>query len=198
MRLKLSETPESVALETALQYLKAGKIIAYPTETFYGLGVAYDNSEGLRRLWELKKRPPDKPFPLIVGDVDMLGLLTGVIDPVALALAARYWPGPLTILFNAKAGLSSFITGKDGKVAVRVPGAPAAGLAKYAMFPVTSTSANISNAPPPSDAQTVLDYFGDSIDLIIDGGRTRGGLPSTIVAIINGQIRVIRDGAARL
>ncbi|MBF0556452.1 MAG: threonylcarbamoyl-AMP synthase [Nitrospirae bacterium] len=178
--------------------MKAGKIIAYPTETFYGLGVAYDNSEGLKRLCELKKRPHDKPFPLIVADVNMLGLLARAIEPEALALAMKYWPGPLTILFNAKPGLSEFITGKEGKVAVRVPGAPAAWLASFIMFPVTSTSANISNEPPASDAQNVIDYFGDSIDLIIDGGKTRGTHPSTIVEVSGGKIRVIRDGAANL
>ncbi|MBF0457375.1 MAG: threonylcarbamoyl-AMP synthase [Nitrospirae bacterium] len=196
MRLKLSETPEAVIFETALKYLKSGKIIAYPTETFYGLGAAYDNNEALQRLWEIKRRSSGKPFPLIAADVNQLGVLASEIEPEALALIGKYWPGPLTILFNAKQGLSQFITGKEGKVAVRVPGSSAAlRLARYVMFPVTATSANISNEPPASDAQTVIDCFGDAVDMIIDGGSTRGGRPSTIVEVVNGHISVIRHGA---
>lgn len=199
MRLKLSETPETVIFENALKYLKSGKIIAYPTETFYGLGAAYDNIEALQRLWEIKNRPSGKPFPLIAADVNQLDVLTSEIEPEALALIGRYWPGPLTILFNAKPGLSAYITGRDGKVAVRVPGSSAAlRLARYVMFPVTATSANISNEPPASDAQTVIDCFGDAVDMIIDGGRTKGGHPSTIVEVFNGHISVIRHGAVKL
>jgi L-threonylcarbamoyladenylate synthase len=197
--LKLSGTPEPVILEAALKMLKEGKIIAYPTETFYALGVAYDSAVGLKRLWELKRRPHDKPFPLIAADVTRLGVLVEDIGPEALALIGQYWPGPLTILFDAKEGLSPFITSKDGKVAVRVPGGPfALALARYVQFPVTSTSANLSDEPPASEAQTVADYFGDSIDMIIDGGKTRGGAPSTIVAASGGLINVIRHGAVNL
>ncbi len=197
--IKLAETPEHVIFETALDYLKAGKIIAYPTETFYGLGVAFNNDEALRRLWELKRRPPDKPFPLIAADVNQLDTLVSRIEPEALALIGKYWPGPLTILFNARPGLSSFITGKEGRVAVRMPGPSAAlGLARYVQFPITATSANISNEPPASDVQTVIGYFGDSIDMIIDGGKTTGAPASTIVEVSDGQITVIRQGAVDL
>ncbi|MCG6551818.1 MAG: threonylcarbamoyl-AMP synthase [Candidatus Magnetominusculus sp. LBB02] len=198
--LKLSETPEPIIYETALQYLLAGKIIAYPTETFYGLGAAFDNTDGLKRLWEIKQRPSGKPFPLIAADVTQIGVLVeAAIEPEAMALIALYWPGPLTILFNARAGLSALITSKEGKVAVRIPGGYAAlSLVRHIQFPITSTSANISNAPPASDAQGVIEYFGSSIDLIIDGGRTKGGMASTIVDVSGGQITVIREGAVDL
>ncbi|MBF0320817.1 MAG: threonylcarbamoyl-AMP synthase [Nitrospirae bacterium] len=187
-------------MECALKYLREGKIISYPTETFYALGVACDSAEGLKRLWELKKRPRDKPFPLIAADVNQLGIIVNVIGPEAMALIEKYWPGPLTILFRARAGLSPYITSAAGTVAVRVPGGSTAlALARYVRFPVTSTSANISNNPPADDAQTVMDYFGDSIDMIIDGGKTPGGPPSTIVEVLHGGgINVIRPGAVNL
>ena len=187
-------------MECALKFLREGKIISYPTETYYALGVACDSAEGLKRLWELKKRPRDKPFPLIAADVNQLVTLASGIGPEALALTERYWPGPLTILFTARAGLSPYITSAAGKVAVRVPGGTIAlALARYVRFPVTSTSANISNAPPADDAQTVIDYFGDSIDMIIGGGKTPGGPPSTIVEVLEGGgINVIRPGAVNL
>ncbi|MBF0515692.1 MAG: threonylcarbamoyl-AMP synthase [Nitrospirae bacterium] len=203
MLLRLSETPEQVIFDTALEYLNAGKIIAYPTETFYGLGVtaggAINGSDALRRLWDLKRRPPDKPFPLIAADITQLDGLVAEIEPEELALMEKYWPGPLTILFKAKPGLSPFIVSGQGRVAVRVPGHSAAlRLVKHVRFPITATSANIANEPPASEAQAVIDYFSGSIDMVIDGGKTKGAPASTIVEISDGRINVIRPGAVDL
>lgn len=198
MILKLTHENHAYAISTAISVLKKGGIIAYPTETFYGLGAKYDIEPAVKRIYEIKKRPKEKAMPLIIGDIKELFLLTDFINPQAKDLINRFWPGPLTILFNARPDLSEYMV-SDNRVAVRIPGNSfALELAKASGFPITATSANISDMPPADDPRIVLDYFGDSIDLIIDGGRTIGGLPSTIVDATGSVIRIIRKGAINI
>jgi L-threonylcarbamoyladenylate synthase len=112
-----------------------------------------------------------------------------------VSLMDRFWPGPLTLIFPAKENLSEYITAGTHKVAVRIPGESfALHLAKYANFPISATSANPSGIPPASDAETIIRYFGDRIDLIIDGGPTSGELPSTIVDVTEREMKILRDG----
>ncbi len=175
--------------------LNRGGIVAYPTETFYALGVRYDNDPALERLGRIKERAGNKPFPLIIGDTAELDTITSQVDKIEKDLISRYWPGPLTILFPSRENLSDAITGIGKTVAVRIPGESfALSLAREAGFPITATSANPSGMPPPTDADTVLEYFNADIDMLIDGGLTPGGLPSTIVAVVKGEIVVKRKG----
>ncbi len=110
----------------------------------------------------------------------------------------RFWPGPLTLIFLAKENLSEYITAGTHTVAVRIPGESfALHLAITANFPITATSANPSGYAPAQDAETVIRYFGDKIDLIIDGGHTSGGLPSTIVDVTGDEIKLLREGAVK-
>lgn len=198
MILKLTHENTADAISTAISVLKKGGIIAYPTETFYGLGAKYDIEPAVKRIYEIKKRPKEKAMPLIIGDIKELFLLTDFINPQAKNLINKFWPGPLTILFNARPDLSEYMV-SDNKVAVRIPGRSfALQLAKASGFPITATSANISDMPPADDPRIVLDYFGDGIDLIIDGGRTIGGLPSTIVDATGSVIKIIRKGAINI
>lgn len=193
--IRVNEENIKGILALAVDVLKGGGIVAYPTETFYGLGVKFDIEEALSRLYELKKRPAEKAFPLIVGGDAAMRSVVSDIDEAARRLMSEFWPGPLSIVFPAAEGLSEFIT-SGGKVAVRMPGESfALGLARSAGFPFTSTSANPSGAPPPCDAETVFSYFGEQIDLIVDGGRTKGGLPSTLIDTAGGRVRVLRAGA---
>lgn len=186
------------ALGLALKTLKAGGIIAYPTETFYGLGVRFDNERALKRLYLLKKRPLQMAFSLIVGDIKTLSMITKEINKESLQLMKKFWPGPLTLLLPAKDGLSRFITHR-GKVAVRVPGESfALRLASQSGFPITATSSNPSDMPPAKCAKNVIEYFGNTIDLIVDCGKTKGKLPSTIVSVKNSKIRIVRKGAIKL
>ncbi|MCL4458034.1 MAG: L-threonylcarbamoyladenylate synthase [Nitrospirae bacterium] len=196
MILQLTDKNIDEAIRSAITVLKNGGIVAYPTETFYALGVKYDIEPALKRLYEIKQRPKEKAMPLIIGRVEQLPLLTNCISDSAKELMTKFWPGPLTILFNARCGLSGYIT-SGGKAAVRVPGESfALELAKTAEFPITATSANISGMPPADSASMITDYFDDAVDLIIDGGRTKGGLPSTIVYAAEGKIKIVRKGAA--
>lgn len=200
MALKTPCIPAShpEALKIAADTLYGGGIVAYPTETFYGLGVRFDNRAALERLFTIKERPSDKAFPLIIGRFVHLNHLTHTVHKLAHWLARRYWPGPLTILFKARKGLPPYIV-FDEKIAIRMPGESfALSLARLSDCPMTSTSANISGMPPASDAMTVASYFLNQLDLIVDGGKTAGTLPSTIVDATGGDIRIVRSGALKV
>ena len=195
-RILISETNMEQVLNQAIGALKEGNIIAYPTETFYGLGVKFNMEDSLQKLCDIKQRPEDKAMPLIIGSKNLLHLITEYVNHKAILLMERFWPGPLTLLFTAKKDISGYVSAGTGKVAVRIPGESFAfHLAKRANFPITATSANLSGMPPAEDAETVIRYFGDKIDLIIDGGSTPGGLPSTIVDVTKEEIKIIRKGA---
>ncbi len=129
----------------------------------------------------------------------MLDLIASCITVSAEKLAEKFWPGPLTLLLPAKPDISEFITAKTGKIAVRIPGESfALDLARSLGFPITATSANISGMPPADNADDVIRYFGDALDLIIDCGKTPGGKPSTIVDASGEKIRFLRAGAVSI
>jgi L-threonylcarbamoyladenylate synthase len=193
--MKLSGRNREAALHAAATAITEGGIAAFPTETYYGLGARYDHVMALGKLYELKGRPKDRAIPLIMGDMKMLGLVTPAVSEMSRKLMNTFWPGPLTILLEARKNIPELITAGTGKVAVRVPGASfALDLARAVDFPITSTSANISGMPAADNAGDVMDYFGDSVDIVIDGGKTPGGEPSTIVETRNDRIIILRAG----
>lgn len=187
--------------DKVVDILQCGDIVAYPTETFYALGVKFDMHDALRKLYELKKRPHEKAMPVIIGDRSLLSALVSAewlsnIPETARLLMDRFWPGPLTLLLPAKEDLSEYLTANTGMIGVRIPGESFAfQLAQRAGFPITATSANISGLPPAENADMVRGYFGDEVDFLIDGVQAPGGLPSTIVEVSGNNIRIIREGA---
>jgi L-threonylcarbamoyladenylate synthase len=183
------------ALARAVNVLGDGGIVAYPTETFYGLGVRFDDPAALKKLFDLKARPADKPVSLIVGTDVSLSLVAAEVSNAARGLITACWPGPLTILFKARKGLPDQEV-LDGKVAVRVPGESfALKLARALTFPITATSANPSGLESSADAEAVAKYFPNGIDLLIDAGPTKGGKPSTVVDASGDDIKLVRAGA---
>ncbi len=181
-----------------MRILLQGGIIAYPTETFYGLGAKYDIEPALQRLYDIKKRPGKMAMPVIIGYMEQLGMLTEGIPDKAGALISKFWPGPLTLLFEARHGLSDFIVAEN-KVAVRMPGESfALSLARASGFPVTATSANISGMPPGKNIPMVVNYFNGAFDLIIDGGELESSLPSTIVDVTGPELKVLRQGLVEI
>lgn len=194
-QITLTRDNEDRVIEESLRVLNEGGIVAYPTESFYALGVKATDEEAIERLFKLKERPFDKPLPVIAGDIKTLKSIVKEIPPKAEPLISRYWPGALTLIFEALDNIPDLLTGKTGKVAVRIP---AEGFALYlvrkAGFPITATSANPSSMPPASSAKVVRDYFDDRIDLIVDGGETPGGLPSTIIDVTCKPPKLIRKG----
>jgi len=194
--IRPSETGISEAIKKASVIIKKGGVVAYPTETFYGLGVKYDDLTALKKLYGIKYRSWNKALPLIIGEKRELDLIASGMTVSAEKLAKKFWPGPLTLLLPARPDISEFITAKTGKIAVRIPGTSfALDLARSLGFPITATSANISGMPPADTADDVIRYFGDALDLIIDCGKTPGGKPSTIVDASGQKIRFLRAGA---
>jgi len=193
--LKPTESGMDKAIRRLRQLLDKAEIIAYPTETFYGLGVYYNQGEALERLYHIKQRPVDKAMPLIIGRAELLPLLTPVVPEAAERLMKRFWPGPLTLIFEACGRLSSYITAGTGKVAVRIPGPSfALDLVRHLDYPITATSANMTGMPPAATADAVIAYFGNSINVLVDTGKTPGNTPSTIVDVTGTEVRIARQG----
>ena len=194
--IRIDEHNSAETATMAASALKDGAVVAYPTETFYGIGVKFDLEDALKKLYRIKNRPSEKALPLVIGTTKALSLLTDSVPVRAQHLIDAFWPGPLTILFKARSTLSEYLTAGTGKVAVRIPGESFAFfLARQCVFPITATSANLSGLPPAQDATTVIRYFDDLLDIVIDGGITHGGLPSTIVDAAGDRIQLIREGA---
>ena len=189
------ERPLKEILDGALDVLKKGGIVAYPTESFYALGVMANNEAAVKKLYALKKRPMEKAMPVIIGNNDILETIVKSIPPQAVKLMEKFWPGALTLVFEARDDIPYLLLGKTKRVAVRIPGDSfALYLARALKLPVTATSANLSGSPPAEDLDAVLNYFGEKIDLIVDAGRTPGGKPSTIVDITVMPPRILRKG----
>lgn len=202
MHIRVDDSNLDHVLDLAADVLCRGGIVAYPTETFYGLGVKFDMPGALERLCALKNRPQEKAMPVIIGDRGSLSRIVAAgwleqIPERIRSLMDRSWPGPLTFLLPAAEGLPELLTAGTGKIAVRIPGLSfALHLARRAGFPFTATSANPSGMPPASDADTVERYFGCAIDLIVDAGPAPGGIPSTILDATGPGLRIVREGAA--
>jgi len=193
--LRLDDDNTEDILSLAVDILKNSGVIAFPTETFYGIGAKFDRDDALRTIYEIKKRPQEKAMPLIIGERDLLSVIALEVSSAASVLMDTFWPGPLTLILPARETISDYITAGTHTVAVRIPGESfALRLAQTAHFPITATSANLSGLPPARDIETILGYFGDRIDLIIDAGTTPGGLPSTIVDVRGADLKVLREG----
>jgi len=172
-----------------------GEVVAYPTETFYGLAVDALNEAALSKLRAFKGREAEKAFSLLISGREMLASLCSGISPLAERLMAQHWPGPLTLALPARSGLPASIVA-DGYVAVRVSPNPFAhALVAAAGRPITATSANPAGLPPPRTAVEVAAYFGPPICLILDGGTTPGGQPSTLARVRGERVEILRQGA---
>lgn len=188
------------SLAGTVVHLQAGLVLAYPTETVYGFGGAVDR-DAVERLVELKRRPPAKPFLLLVSDSGMLERLDLHLTTAAARLAARHWPGPLTlVLRGGERRIPPRLRGPEGGVAVRWTSHPALQrmIAAYG-DPITSTSANLPGLPPAMTAGEIEDQWGDAIARgvlrVLDGGRLEPSDPSTVVDCTGRHPRVIRPGA---
>jgi L-threonylcarbamoyladenylate synthase len=197
IRLQISPSSVSPAdLQSAVDALRAGGVVAYPTETFYGLAVDPRAPDAVEKIFRLKQRPPDHAIPLIAADHEQVLDHVGVMNPTAERLAERGWPGALTLIITASRKLAPETHLHTGRIAVRVPENPVARmLALAAGHAITSTSANISGQPPASTAESVASALGDQIDVLIDAGPTNGGLPSTIVDTTGTRPMLVRKGS---
>jgi len=181
-------------IEKGVKILKAGGVVAFPTDTVYGLGADFSDAKAVERIYEVKKRPKYLPLPLLVNDMTQVRVLAAVVSQLTLFLARRFWPGGLTLILPKTASLSLYPVGQS-TVAVRVPAHPVPlaliqGLGK----PITGTSANISDNLSTSTAGEVEQQLGDRVDFIIDGGKCPGGNKSTIVDVTGETPVILRQG----
>ncbi len=178
----------------AVRLLQQGGLIAFPTETYYGLGVDPFNQQALQRLFRVKQRRTDKAVLVLVADRLQVQQLAESEPAPFTRLMDAFWPGPLTLVFPARSTLSTLLTGGTGTVGIRQsPEITAACLLQKFAGPITATSANRSGALPATTAAEVEDIFGSEVDLIVDGGATPGGQGSTLVGY-DGKVFCIRPG----
>ena len=178
----LCSASDPAALGETARLLRQGGLIAFPTETYYGLGVDPFNVEALQRLFAVKQRQPDKPVLVLVAEQDQVVSLAAEVPAVLQKLMIRFWPGPLTLVFPGRSTLPPLLTGGTGNIGIRQSPHPlAASLLRAFGGPITATSANRSGASPATTAAEIQESLGSEIDLILDGGITPGGAGSTLV-----------------
>ncbi|MGH8909733.1 MAG: L-threonylcarbamoyladenylate synthase [Egibacteraceae bacterium] len=187
---------DGAGIPQAARILRAGGLVAFPTETVYGLGADALNAESVARIFAVKGRPADNPLIVHVAHQDDLAALATQVPPLAWKLAAEFWPGPLTLVVDASPTLPAVTTGGLRTVAVRVPDHPLAlALLDAAAVPVAAPSANRSGRPSPTTAAHVLEDLGGQIDLVLDGGPCQLGVESTVVDARGDRPIVLREGA---
>jgi L-threonylcarbamoyladenylate synthase len=188
-------SPRDDKLAEAVDVLAAGGVVALPTETFYGLAADAFHAEALRRVNTLKGKTESDPILLLLGDRAQASQVTDAAPQLFRELAARFWPGPLTLVVPAATRVPAEVTGGGGTVAVRVPGlALPRHLAAALDRPVSGVSANRTTRTPCRTAGEVATAFGDDLEMILDGGPALGGAPSTILDLCTSPPRVLREG----
>ena len=195
-----SDDEVAAAMRPALEQMELRRVLAYPTETVYGFGGAIDR-DSVASLIRLKGRPQGKPFLLLIADTDMLAKLDLKLPSYATNLAARHWPGPLTLVLpGGERRVPERLRGPEGGVAVRWT--PHAGLTRLIQAygdPITSTSANLPGVPPAMSATEILEQWSDAVTRgrvrVLDGGRLQPSDPSTVIDCTGTRPRVIRPGA---
>jgi L-threonylcarbamoyladenylate synthase len=187
------EFSEAVAKGT--QEILSGGIVAFPTESFYGLAVDIENEAAIRKLFEVKGRAHGLPILVLIPSRDALERYAARIPDRAWELVRSFWPGGLTLVFEASAGVSKLLTAGGTTIGIRLSNHPVAtGLARAVGKAITGTSANESGAPASKSGQEVMQALGDRIDLIIDAGETGGKRGSTVLDLTSSPPRVLREG----
>jgi L-threonylcarbamoyladenylate synthase len=186
---------DRAAVMRAARLLAQGKLVAFPTETVYGLGADASNAIAVARIFEAKRRPADHPVIVHVADIEAAERWASAIPPQARALAAAFWPGPLTLIVPRASHVHDVVTGSQSSVGLRVPAHPVArALLKEFGNAIAAPSANRFGHVSPTTAQHVADDLGDAVDLILDGGACEIGIESTIVAFTTDTPMLLRPG----
>jgi L-threonylcarbamoyladenylate synthase len=193
MKTELFTVDDPLAFSHAIETLQSGGLVAFPTDTVYGLGAIAFNAKAVDSIYAAKDRPVEKAIPVLIGDVDDLEKVSAEVPEIALKLAARFWPGPLTLVVPKHPDLPEAVSASS-TVGVRIPDHPAARTLLRMAGPMAVTSANLSGQPSPSTAQEVIAQLGSRIAFVLDGGITPGGVPSTVVNCIGPEPKILRAG----
>lgn len=190
--------PENGIVEQAGAAIRRGELVAFPTETVYGLGADAFNMEAVARIYEVKGRPENNPLPVQVARKEDIQKVAFEIPEIALRLVDKYFPGPLTLVLRASPNLPYLVTAGTGKVGIRIPNHPVAQkLIKASGTPIVAPSANISGEPPPTSADEVLAYLDGRINILLDAGHTILKESSTVIDMTKTPPKIIREGSIR-
>jgi len=197
MKTEILSTANPRAVSRALKILRGGGLVAFPTDTVYGLGALALDAAAVESIYAAKGRPAEKAIPILIGDPDDLEKVCSSVPPMAQKLAARFWPGPLTLVVPKHPSLPEAVSATL-TVGVRVPDHPVARALLRATGPMAVTSANLSGQTNPVSAGEVMAQLNGRIPLVLDGGVTPGGIPSTVVNCVGAKPLILREGPLTL
>lgn len=190
-----SVDPERPDVLEAVEIIRGGGVIAYPTDTLYGLGASLDHDRALERIYEIKGRDQRKPILFLIPDLASLASFVEEVPETARGLMETFWPGPLTLVFQASERVPRICLGEGTTIGVRWPDAPVVrALLRELKEPLTASSANRSGGAEPVTARQVADSIGDRVDLILDGGPCADSRPSTLIDVSGSKPRLLREG----
>jgi L-threonylcarbamoyladenylate synthase len=184
-------------LERAAELLRAGQVVAFPTDTVYGVGAPAFDAASVASIYVAKERPPEKAIPVLIADASDLPRIAASVPDCARVLIARFWPGALTLVLPKRPDVPEIVS-SDETVAVRIPDLDLARALLRLTGPLAATSANCSGRPSPVAAADVIAQLGGRIAAVLDGGPCPGGIPSTVVDCTTSPPRVLREGALSL
>ena len=183
-------------IAAAVETLRAGGLVAYPTDTLYGLGADALNEAAVERVFEAKGRPQGMPLPLLISDAEQISMVAADVPDAALRLAEAFWPGGLTLVLPVSEAVPPLVTARGWKVAVRLPDHPVPrALAEGLGRPIAGTSANRSGGPEPRTADGVREARGEAVDIVLGSGPSPAGGSSTVLDVTTEQPRILRLGA---
>lgn len=198
MQTRILDGQDKAAIKEAAEILEAGHLVAFPTDTVYGLGAKVTDSRAIERLYHVKGRSTAKGIPILIADISDLSMLAARVPPTAQELIDAYWPGPLTVILRGKQDLPANLS-PDDTFAVRMPDNEIARrFIRAAGGAVATTSANRSGKPPALSAEEVIEALGTDIEAVLDGGPVSIGIASTIIDFVSDSPKIIRQGPIRL
>lgn len=197
MKTEILPADDPLSIARALEILRAGGLVVFPTDTVYGLGSLAFDQAAIESIYAVKGRPLEKAIPILIADAADLDRLARAVTDLARRLASRFWPGPLTLVLPKRADLPAAVSATR-TVGVRVPDHAAARALLRAAGPMAVTSANLSGRSSPRSAEEAASQLGGRVPLVLDGGETPGGVPSTVVDVSGSIPVILRDGPLTL
>ncbi len=185
----------SEKLEEIASLINNNKVIVFPTETVYGIGTNGLDRNAIEKLYKIKERTFSKPITLLVSSYEMICSVANIISPLEKKIISNFFPRPITLILNKKKIVPNILTANTDTVGVRMPDNELIlKLIEYCKVPIATSSANISGFPASIDVEDIYNCFKDKVDLYIDGGKSRIGVPSTVVKVENNDIKILREG----
>lgn len=194
LRMRL-EDEATWPVAAAAGMVKSGGVLIYPTDTIYGMGCSSYNAEAIERIYRIKSRSDRKPMLVLLPDVDWMPRVVREAPDTLFSLAQRFWPGPLTIVLRAREDLPAVLTADTGTIGVRVPQQPfTRALVRSSEAPLVSTSANPSGGHTVLHIRKLIELFQFDVDMIVDAGDLVSGVESTVISLVDGRMRPLREG----